>query len=63
MIANEELDFPESERCGGCVGAALALLSRSQQEEECDPGEVGDGLLAVSATLCVGVQGVENVDR
>ena len=38
----------------------MALLSRSQQEEEFDPGEVVDGLLEICANLFGSVQGVDN---
>ena len=63
LVANVELDVPDSERCGDYVGDALEVLSGLQQEEECNPGEVGNGLLAIGAALCGGVQGVENGDR
>ena len=63
MGANVELDVPESEQGGDCVCASLAVLARSQEEEEGNPGKVKNGLLVLGAALCCGIQGVEDGDR
>ena len=62
LCANIELYVLDSEQCRDCVSAVLTVLFRSQQEEECDPGEVSDGFLAIGAAVCGSIQRVDNGD-
>ena len=41
----------------------MEVLTWPQKEEAYDQGKVGDDLLVICASLCGGVQGVENGDR
>ena len=41
---------------------AFLVLAWSQEEEECDPGKVINGLLVVGSPLGIGFEGVEDGD-
>ena len=45
MSANEELNVSEVERSIHCVCTVFTVPAWLQEEKECDPGEVGYGLL------------------
>ena len=60
MFSHEELYVPESEGIRHCIRSAFAVLAWLQEEEECNTGEVCDGLLAFVAYLGRGVEGVED---
>ena len=62
LLTKEELDFLDSERVVGFVGSSLAIFSRTEEEEESDPGEVADGLLTVGVGLVGLLEGLEDGD-
>ena len=62
LLTKEELDVLDSERVVGFVGSSLAIFSRTEEEEESDPGEVADGLLTVGVGLVGLLEGLEDGD-
>ena len=62
ILGDEELEVSEKEKMVVGVGASPAVFSHPEEEEESNPGQVADCLLAVGADLVGGVQGLEDGD-
>ena len=62
LLADEELEVSEEERMAGGVGSDPAVFSWPEEEEERNPVQVADCLLAVGAALVGGIQGLEDGD-
>ena len=56
MLSNEELDVLEPEEVLGGVGTALAVFAWTEEEEDCNPGEVADCNIYCGSSLGDGVQ-------
>ena len=56
------MDVLDSERVVGGISFALVVFSRTEEEEESDPGKVADGLLIGGSAMIGGVQDAEVVD-